>query len=118
MFSAAMGVFLIITAYLALVGLAQICVTVARWFAAQGGLEHCWLVVTATPGDRGMEMRLRQAYAEAHAAPALDGVRLAVVDAGADPETLAICRCFCQEKGLPLWRAEEAGEFLSTTTVR
>ena len=57
-------------------------------------------------------MRLRQAYAEAHTAPALDGVRVAVVDAGADPETLAICRCFCQEKGLPLWTAEDAGRFL------
>ena len=113
MFSAATGVFLIITAYLALVGLAQICVTVGRWFVAQEGLEHCWLVVTATPGDRGMEMRLRQAYAEAHGAPALDGVRLAVVDAGADPETLAICRCFCQEKGLPLLAAEEAGGYLA-----
>ena len=109
MLSAAKGVFFIVTAYLALVGLAQICLTLGRWFAAQGGLEHCWLVVTATPGDRGMEMRLRQA----HGSPALDGVRLAVLDAGADPETLAICQYFCQEKGLPLLDAKEAGGYLT-----
>ncbi len=97
MIDAAKGVFLIVVGYLAIVGLAQICVTISRWFSSAGGLDHCWLVVAATPGDQGIEMRLRQAYAEAHTAPALDGVRGAV-----DAETLRICQCFCEEKGLPL----------------
>jgi len=107
MIGAAKGVFFIVVGYLALVGLVQICVTLSRWFSGAGGLEHCWLVVAATPGDHGIEMRLRQAYSQTVAAPALEGVRMAVVEAGADEETLRICQCFCQEKGLPLLPAGE-----------
>ena len=59
------------------------------------------------PQDQGIEMRLRQAHSQAASAPAMDGVRMAVVDAGADSETLQICRCFCQEKHLPLVAPEE-----------
>ena len=64
--------------------------------------EFAKLVVAATPGDQGIEMRLRQAYSQTLTIPALDGVRMAVVDSGADAETLRICQCFCEEKGLPL----------------
>ena len=102
MIDAAKGVFLIVVGYLAIVGLAQICVTISRWFSSAGGLDHCWRVVPATPGDQGIEMRLRQAYSQTLTIPALDGVRMAVVDSGADAETLRICQCFCEEKGLPL----------------
>lgn len=112
MLGAAKGVFLIITAYLALVGLAQICVTLSRWLSAAGGMEHCWLVVTATPGDQGIEMRLRQAYSQTITIPAMDGVRMVVVDGGADTETLRICQCFCEEKGVPLLTEGEAETLL------
>ena len=112
MIDAAKGVFVIVVGYLAIVGLAQICVTLSRWFSAAGGLEHCWLVVAATPGDQGIEVRLRQAYSQAVTAPAMDGVRMAVVDGGADAETLRICQCFCEEKGLPLVEAGRMGELV------
>ena len=103
---------LALAAYLAAVGLAQICVTVGRWMCAASTLEHCWLLVVATPGDGGMEMRLRRAWSQAADTPAMDGVRLAVVDGGADEETLGICRCFCREKGIPLVGPGEAEELL------
>jgi len=102
MISAAKGVFAILVGYLAIVGLTQICVTVARWFSMAGGMDRCWLVVVAGPRDQGIEMRLRQAHSQLATAPAMTGVRLAVVDAGADGETAQICRCFCQEKNIPL----------------
>lgn len=112
MIAAAKGIVLLIVAYLALVGLAQICVAVSRWFSTAGGLEGCWLMVTAAPRDQGIEMRLRQAYSQTVTAPALEGLRMAVIDNGADPETLRICRCFCEEKGVPLLVPEEAGSLL------
>lgn len=100
MFSAAKTVFAILVGYLAIVGLTQICVTVARWFAAAGEMERCWLVVAAGGRDHGIEMRLRQAHSQVVTDPALNGVRMVVVDSGADEETAQICRCFCQEKGV------------------
>jgi hypothetical protein len=112
MMSVTKGVLLLIAAYLAAVGLAQICVTIGKWLSAASTLEHCWLLVVATPGDHEMEMRLRQAWSQAVNTPAMDGVRMAVVDGGADEETIGICRCFCREKGVPLVEPGEAGELL------
>ncbi len=107
MYSAAKSLFAILVGYLALVGLTQICLTVARWFSTAGEMDRCWLLVVAAPQDQGIEMRLRQAHSQAASAPAMDGVRMAVVDTGADSETLQICKCFCQEKHLPLVAPEE-----------
>lgn len=115
MFSAAKAVFAILVGYLALVGLTQICVTIARWFAAAGEMEGCWLVVVAKEKDQGIEMRLRQAHSQTASSPALGGVRLAVVDAGADGETAQICRCFCQEKNLPFLQPQELPALLAGT---
>ena len=99
-------------AYLAAVGLAQLCLTLGRWITAEARLEHCWLLVVATPGDGEMEMRLRHAWDQAADTPAMEGVRMAVVDGGADEETLGVCRCFCREKGVPLVEAGEAERLL------
>lgn len=107
MIDAAKMVFAILVGYLAIVGLTQVCVTVARWFSTAGRMCGCWLVVTAGPRDHGIEARLRQAHSQLVSVPALSGVRLVVVDAGADSETVKICRCFCQEKNLPLARPED-----------
>ena len=64
-------VLLIVVAYLALVGLAHLCVTVGRWFSSGGALRDCWLVVAALPGEEDLEMRLRQAHALLQADPSL-----------------------------------------------
>lgn len=105
--SAVKVVFAILIGYLAIVGLTQVCVTVGRWLSAGGRIKNCWLVVTARPGDHSIEMRLRQAHSQLVCSPALTGVRLVVLDADADSETQMICRCFCQEKNVPLARPDE-----------
>lgn len=113
MYSAAKSLFAILVGYLALVGLTQICLTVARWFSTAGEMDRCWLLVVAAPRDQGIEMRLRQAHSQAAGTPTMDGVRMAVVDGGADSETLQICRCFCREKHLPLVEPEELPALLA-----
>lgn len=109
---AAKVVFAILVGYLAIVGLTQVCVTVARWFSTAGRMGGCWLVVTAGPQDHDIEMRLRQAYGQLVSSPALNGVRLVVADADADSETAKICRCFCQEKNVPLVRPDDLSALL------
>lgn len=113
MIGAAKAVFAILVGYLAIVGLTQVCVTVARWFSTAGRMGGCWLVVAAGPRDHSIEMRLRQAHSQLVSSPALYGVRLVVVDAGADSETAKICHCFCQEKNVPLVRPDDLSTLLS-----
>lgn len=113
MFGAVKVVFAILVGYLAIVGLAQVCVTIARWFSTSGRMGDCWLVVAAGPQDHSIEMRLRQAHSQLASSPALTGVRLVVVDAGADGETAQICHCFCQEKNVPLVRPGDLSALLS-----
>ena len=55
MYSAAKSLFAILVGYLALVGLTQICLTVARWFSTAGEMDRCWLLVVAAPQDQGIE---------------------------------------------------------------
>lgn len=117
LFGGAKAVFAIVVGYLAILGLAQVCVTIARWFWAAGRLGDCWLVVAAGPRDRGLEARLRQAYSQLACSPALAGVRLVVVDTGADGETAQICRCFCREKDLPLLRPDDLSALLAGKEV-
>lgn len=112
MIGAGKVVFAILVGYLAIVGLAQVCVTVARWLSTSGRMGGCWLVVAAGPQDHGIEMRLRQAHSQLASSPSFTGVRLVVVDAGADSETAQICRCFCQEKNLPLVRPDDLSALL------
>lgn len=113
MIDAAKVIFAILVGYLAMVGLTQVCVAVARWFSTAGRMGGCWLVVAAGPRDHGIEMRLRQAHSQLVSAPAFSGVRLVVVDAGADGETAKICRCFCQEKNVPLVRPDDLSTLLT-----
>lgn len=112
MMGAGKAVFAILVGYLALVGLVQVCVAVARWFCAAGRMVGCWLIVAAGPQDRDIEARLRQAHSQLVLAPALTGVRLVVVDAGADGETEKICRCFCREKNVPMVRPGDLSALL------
>lgn len=111
-------VLLIVVAYLALVGLAHLCVTVGRWFSSGGALRDCWLVVAALPGEEDLEMRLRQAHALLQADPAFRGVGMVVADSGADKEARDICRCFSQETGVPFLHTEELPRFLNHTAPR
>lgn len=107
-------VLLIIVAYLALVGLAQMGVNFGRWLTTGGTLRNCWLVVAAAPGEEGLEMRLRQAHSQLLTTPALQGARLVVADCGLTGEAREICRCFCRETGTPLLPREELPRFLTT----
>lgn len=113
MIGAGKVVFAILVGYLAIVGLTQVCVTVARWFSTAGRMSGCWLVVAAGPQEHGIEMRLRQAHSQLVSSPALYGARLVVVDAGADSETEKICRCFCRERNVPLVRPDDLSALLS-----
>lgn len=112
MIGAAKVVFAILVGYLAIVGLTQVCVTVARWVSCAGRMGGCWLVVAAGPRDHGIEARLRQAHSQLTLSPSLSGARLVVVDAGADSETEQICRCFCREKNVPLVHPDDLSALL------
>lgn len=111
-------VLLIVVAYLALVGLAQLGVSFGRWLTTGGTLRDCWLVVAAAPGEEGLEMRLRQAHSQLLTTPALQGARLVVADCGLTGEARELCRCFCQETGTPLLLREELPRFLTTRGER
>lgn len=107
------AILLIIVAYLALVGLAQLSVAFGRWLNSGGTLRNCWMVVVAFPGEEGLEMRLRQAHSQLQTTPALYGTRLVVADCGLTGEAREICRCFCQETGTPLLTEKELPQFLT-----